>query len=109
MEMLQNYKTVLWGLNLPERLTPSSLPLDPHFHPAAATKETFFFQELLNTAITTLLYLIAVIVQFCSIGPAPQRNIAAGVSQPALPLPPSFFISPYWQKLEPCPQSNNII
>ncbi|XP_050728986.1 CKLF-like MARVEL transmembrane domain-containing protein 4 [Eriocheir sinensis] len=35
--------------------------------------------ELLNTAITTLLYLIAVIVQFCSIGPAPQRNIAAGV------------------------------
>ncbi|MPC36321.1 hypothetical protein E2C01_029776 [Portunus trituberculatus] len=36
-------------------------------------------QELLNTAITTLLYLIAVIVQFCSIGPAADRNITAGV------------------------------
>ncbi|XP_045110093.1 uncharacterized protein LOC123503979 isoform X2 [Portunus trituberculatus] len=35
--------------------------------------------ELLNTAITTLLYLIAVIVQFCSIGPAADRNITAGV------------------------------
>lgn len=35
--------------------------------------------ELLNTAITTLLYLIAVIVQFCSIGLSPERNITAGV------------------------------
>ncbi|XP_071520004.1 CKLF-like MARVEL transmembrane domain-containing protein 4 isoform X2 [Panulirus ornatus] len=35
--------------------------------------------ELLNTVITTLLYLIAVIVQFCSILMEPQRNIAAGV------------------------------
>lgn len=70
---------------------PSSFPLDPHFHPVAATKDTFFFQELLNTAITTLLYLIAVIVQFCSIGPAPERNIAAGVSQPPLPIPPCYF------------------
>ncbi|XP_042211465.1 CKLF-like MARVEL transmembrane domain-containing protein 4 isoform X2 [Homarus americanus] len=35
--------------------------------------------ELFNTAITTLLYLIAVIVQFCSIELATQRNIAAGV------------------------------
>nr|XP_053640123.1 CKLF-like MARVEL transmembrane domain-containing protein 4 [Cherax quadricarinatus] len=35
--------------------------------------------ELLNTAITTLLYLIAVIVQFCSIVAEKERNIAAGV------------------------------
>lgn len=35
--------------------------------------------ELLNTAITTLLYLIAVIVQFCSIEQEPDRNITAGV------------------------------
>ncbi|XP_063872158.1 MARVEL domain-containing protein 1-like isoform X3 [Scylla paramamosain] len=35
--------------------------------------------ELLNTAITTLLYLIAVIVQFCSIELAADRNITAGV------------------------------
>ncbi|XP_064097837.1 CKLF-like MARVEL transmembrane domain-containing protein 4 isoform X2 [Macrobrachium rosenbergii] len=35
--------------------------------------------ELLNTSITTLLYLIAVIVQFCSITLEPERNITAGV------------------------------
>ncbi|KAK4302637.1 hypothetical protein Pmani_025285 [Petrolisthes manimaculis] len=35
--------------------------------------------ELLNTAITTLLYLIAVIVQFCSIAGYAERNVAAGV------------------------------
>nr|XP_027217354.1 uncharacterized protein LOC113809872 [Penaeus vannamei] len=35
--------------------------------------------ELLNTAITTLLYLIAVIVQFCSIQQFPGRNIAGGI------------------------------
>jgi len=35
--------------------------------------------ELLNTSITTLLYLIAVIVQFCSIERAAGRNITGGV------------------------------
>lgn len=35
--------------------------------------------ELLNTSITTVLYLIAVIVQFCSIELSTGRNITAGV------------------------------
>ncbi|KAF2351039.1 hypothetical protein FHG87_018207 [Trinorchestia longiramus] len=36
-------------------------------------------QELLNTSLTTILYLIAVIVQFCSIDRSYGRNITAGV------------------------------
>ncbi|XP_018014267.1 uncharacterized protein LOC108671276 isoform X2 [Hyalella azteca] len=35
--------------------------------------------ELLNTSLTTILYLIAVIVQFCSIERSAGRNITAGV------------------------------
>lgn len=35
--------------------------------------------ELLNTSLTTILYLIAVIVQFCSIERAAGRNITGGV------------------------------
>ncbi|XP_076043155.1 plasmolipin-like isoform X2 [Oratosquilla oratoria] len=60
--------------------------------------------ELLNTSITTLLYLIAVIVQFCSVLVSPGRNYAAGffgIINMLVYAAGSFFLYRDWKDTHP--------